>query len=139
MRVTRVMKTYVEKEFDAKRQEANKQFSAAYEARRKACVEEVREAVKSFRDVVDEILEKYGMDTIAPKRDKNTGYYHNEVIGFCTSYIQNAVEEKAIYAYQRKLRDYQQERLERFYLECDLGCDKEEFFKMVEALNFDNI
>lgn len=139
MRVTRVMKTYVEKEFDAKRQEAAKQFSAAYNARRNACVEEVREAVKSFRDVVDEILEKYGMDTVAPKRDEKTGYYHNEVIGLCATYIQNVAEEKAIYAYQSKLRDYQQERLERFYLECDLGCDKEEFFKMVEALNFDNI
>lgn len=139
MRVTRVMKTYVEKEFDAKRQEAEKQFSAAYDARRKACVEEVREAVKSFRDVVDEILEKHGMDTVASKRAEKTVYYHDEVIGFSDHYIQNKVEEKAIYAYQRKLRDYQQERLERFYLECDLGCDKEEFFKMVEALNFDGI
>lgn len=139
MRVTRVMKSYVEKEFDAKRQEANRQFSAAYDTRRKACLEEVREAVKSFRDVVDEILEKHGMDTVAPLREKANGYCHSEVISLYEGYVQNRFEEDAIRAHQRKLRDYQQERLEQFYLECDLGCDKEEFLAMVAALNFDGV
>lgn len=132
------MKDYVEKEFDAKRYAANKEYRADYDARRKACLEEIREFVCEARDKADEILAKYGMDTIASKRDKNN-YYSREVISFYDQYVQNNKEYQEIIDHERKLREYQIEQLERFYLECDLGCDKEKFFEMVAALNFDNM
>ena len=138
MRVTKTMKNYVEKEFDEKRYAANKEYRADYDARRKACVEEIRQFVCEARDKADEILAKYGMDTIAGKRDKNN-YYSREVISFYDQYVQNNKEYQEIIDHERKLREYQIEQLERFYLECDLGCDKEKFFEMVAALNFDNV
>lgn len=138
MRVTRVMKDYVEKEFDAKRLAANKEYRASYEERRKACLEEIKELVTEARKHTDEILAKYGMDIIEGKRD-SAGYYGNEVIRYYDQCVQNQKENQAIRDHEHKLYHYQKEALERFYLECDLGCDKEKFFEMVAALNFDNV
>ena len=132
------MKDYVEKEFSEKRYAANKEYRADYEARRKACLEEIKALVWETRDKADEILSKYGMDTIASKRDK-AGYCSREVICFYDQYVQNDKENTAIRDHEQKLYSYQKEALERFYLECDLGCDKEKFFEMVAALNFDNM
>ena len=138
MRVTRVMKDYVEKEFDAKRLAANKEYRASYDARRKACLEEIKILVDEARDRCDEIMASYDMDIIEERRDGN-GYYPYEVIRFYDQSVQNQKEYQAIREHEIKLRDYQKEALERFYLECDLGCDKEKFFEMVAALNFDNV
>lgn len=138
MRVTRVMKDYVEKEFDAKRLTANKEYRASYDERRKACLEEIKKLVDETRRCCDEILAKYSMDIIEGKRD-NTGYYGNEVIRYYDQCVQNQKEWQAIRDHEHKLYQYQKEALERFYLECDLGCDKEKFFEMVAALNFDNV
>lgn len=138
MRVTKTMKNYVEKEFDEKRLAANKEYRADYEARRRACLEEMRLFIKEARDQADEILAKYGMDTIADKRNKSN-FYSREVIVLYDQYIQNDKEYEAIRDHESKLYAYQKERLEQFYLECDLGCDKEQFLAMVAALNFDSV
>lgn len=138
MRVTKTMKNYVEKEFDAKRLIANKEYRASYEARRKACLEEIKILVDEARRRCDEIMASYGMDIIEGRRDSN-GYYSNEVIRFYDQSVQNQKEYQEIRDHEHKLYNYQKEALEQFYLECDLGCDKERFFEMVEALNFDNV
>lgn len=138
MRVTKVMKDYVEKEFDAKRLAANKEYRASYDKRRKACLEEIKKLVDETRRRCDEILASHGMDIIEGKRD-SAGYYGNEVIRYFDLCVQNQKEWQAIRDHEHKLYQYQEEALERFYLECDLGCDKEKFFEMVAALNFDNV
>lgn len=138
MRVTRVMKDYVEKEFDAKRLAANKEYRASYEERRDACIKEIEKLVDETRCRCDEILASYGMDIIEGRRDSR-GYSSNEVIRFYDQSVQNQKEYQAIRDHEHKLYHYQKEALERFYLECDLGCDKEKFFEMVAALNFDNV
>lgn len=138
MRVTRVMKDYVEKEFDAKRLAANEEYRATYEERRKACLEEIKKLVDEARRHCDEIMANYGMDIIEGRRD-SSGYYSHEVIRYYDQCVQNQKERQAIRDHEQKLYQYQKEALERFYLECDLGCDKEKFFEMVAALNFDNV
>lgn len=138
MRVTKTMKNYVEKEFTEKRLAANKEYAADYEARKSAAIEEIKRVVKIARDATDEILVKYGMDTVASKREQD-GYYPHEVIRFFDGAVGNSEEWQEIRNHEQKLYRYQLERLERFYLECDLGCDKEKFFEMVAALNFDNM
>lgn len=138
MRITKTMKNYVEKEFDTKRLVANKEYRAGYEARRKACLEEIKILVDEARRRCDEIMASYGMDIIEGRRDNN-GYSSNEVIRYCDQCVQNQREYQEIRDHEHKLYHYQKEALEKFYLECDLGCDKERFFEMVEALNFDNV
>ena len=138
MRVTKTMKNYVEKEFDAKRLAADKEYRASYDGRRKACLEEIKKLVNEARGRCDEILASYGMDVIKSHRD-DSGYSTNEVIRYYDQSIQNQKEYQEIRDHEHKLYQYQKEALEQFYLECDLGCDKERFFEMVAALNFDNV
>ena len=138
MRVTKVMKDYVEKQMDEKRMVANKEYRATYEARRKDCTAEIKALVDEARRTADEILARYDMDTIESRRD-SSGYYSNEVIRFFDQCIHNHKEFEEIRDHERKLYDYQKEALERFYLECDLGCDREKFFAMVEELGFEGI
>jgi hypothetical protein len=132
------MKNYVEKEFNEKRLAANKEYAADYEARRRAATEELKSVLRIAREAADEVLAKYGMDTIASKR-KQGEYYPHELIRFYEGEVCNSKEWQEIRDHEQKLYRYQSERLERFYLECDLGCDKEQFFEMVAALNFDDM
>lgn len=138
MRVTRVMKDYVEKQMDEKRLVANKEYRTSYENRRKTCMAEIKVLVDETRRAADEILARYDMDIIEGRRD-SSGYYSNEVIRFFDQCIHNQKEFEKIRDHERKLHDYQKEALERFYLECDLGCDRDKFFAMVEELGFEGI
>lgn len=139
MRVTKTMKEYVQKEFDKKRYAANEAYRAPYYAKHKACLEELRELVNEAREKSEVILAKYGMDSVKAKREKSNGYFSRELISLYDQYAHCDAELENIRKHEQKLAEYQREKLERFYLECDLGCDKDSFFEMVAALNFDNV
>ena len=136
MRVTRVMKEYVEKQVNEKRHALGVANRASYEARRKECVEIIRARVAEFRKEIDAILVSYNMDNPAVKREAD-GYNSREVISFYDGYVTNAKEVDGHRKYEQKLRDREREMLEAFYLECDLGINKEGFLSAVAALNFD--
>lgn len=136
MRVTKVMREYVEKQLDEKRYALGKEYRASYDARRKECSDLIKEKVKAFREEIDAILVSYDMDNPAIKREED-GYNPCEVIRFHDNYITNTNEVETHQAYDRKLRSRQKEMLNAFYLECDLGINKEEFLAAVAAMNFD--
>lgn len=139
MRVTKTMKNYVEKEFEKKRYAANAEYRKAYYERQDACSKELYALLDELREKSEAILAKYNMDSIKEKRENSDGYFSREIFQLYDQYIQNNEEAEDIRKHERKMLEYQRERLERFYLECDLGCDKEQFFAMVEALNFDEV
>lgn len=133
MRVTKVMREYVEKQLDEKRYALGKQNRANYEARRKECVAAVKNKVEKCRAEVDEILRAYNMDI--PQEEG--GWSHREVVAFYDGHIYNSSEVEAHGKYERGLSERQKEMLDAFYLECDLGINKEEFLAAVAAMNFD--
>lgn len=139
MRVTKTMKEYVQKEFDKKRYAASAEYRKAYYERKDACSKELFVLLDEVREKSEAILAKYNMDSIKEKRENTEGYFSREIFQIYDQYIQNNEETEDIRKYERKLAEYQREKLERFYLECDLGCDKDSFFEMVAALNFDNV
>lgn len=139
MRVTKTMKNYVEKEFEKKRYAANAEYRKAYYERQNACSEELNALLDELREKSEAILAKYNMDSIKEKREKANGYFSKEIFQLYDQYIQNNEEAEDIRKHEKKMIEYQRERLERFYLECDLGCDKDSFFEMVAALNFDEV
>lgn len=136
MRVTKVMREYVEKQLDEKRYALGKEYRASYEARRKECYNIIKEKVAIFREEIDAILVSYNMNDPSIIR-KEQGYNTREVISFYDNYITNTKEVEAHQAYDRELRNRQKEMLNAFYLECDLGINKEEFLAAVAAMNFD--
>lgn len=136
MRVTKVMREYVENQLNEKRYALGKEYRASYDARRKECSDLIKEKVKAFREEIDAILVSYDMNNPAIKREEY-GYNPHEVISFHDGYITNTKEVEAHQAYDRKLYNRQKEMLNAFYLECDLGINKEEFLAAVAAMNFD--
>lgn len=136
MRVTKVMREYVEKQLDEKRYALGKQNRASYEARRKECIAAVKSRVEECRAEVDEILRVYNMD-IPEEEDNCRGWSNREVVTFYDSRIHNSSEVEAHDKYANELRKRQKEMLDAFYLECDLGINKEEFLAAVAAMNFD--
>ena len=136
MRVTKVMREYVEKQLDEKRYTLGKQNRASYDARREECIAAVKNKVEECRAEVDEILRAYNMD-IPQEEDNSRGWSHREVVAFYDGHIRNNSEVEAHGKYERELRERQKEMLDAFYLECDLGINKKEFLAAVAAMNFD--
>ena len=50
--------------------------------------------------------------------------------------LKNQKEFDEIRDFERKIYDKQEEMIKRFILECDLGIEKDEFFKKVEEMSF---
>ena len=130
------MKDYVEKQLDEKRYALMKANRESYEARRQECIDIVKKKVAEFRKEVDLILVEFGMDDPSIKRNEN-GYNPHEIINMHSNYIMNDKEETGHRNYDRNLRDRQKEMLAAFYLECDLGINKDEFMEAVAKMNFD--
>lgn len=63
MKITKVIREFMEETLSAKRLEANNKARADYDARRKACIEELKALRESIREPVENILRKYNMDT----------------------------------------------------------------------------
>ena len=137
MRVTKAMKEYVEENLDKKRQEKNKEFRAAYDERKKKACEEIEALLPELYDKIDNILIKYDMDLINQSKYESQGRMAEEVIrGIYDSYIRNQKEFDEIRNFEHENYMKQEEMIKRFILECDLGIDKEEFFKKVEEMSF---
>ena len=136
MRVTKTMKEYVEKQLNEKRYALIKQNRASYDARRKECIAAVENKIETYRAEIDEILRAYNMD-IPKEEEDGRGWSNREVIVFYDAHIRNGDEVIAHDKYDNELRKRQKEMLEAFYLECDLGINKEEFLNAVAAMNFD--
>ena len=62
MKMTKVIREYMDETLSAKRLEANKEARADYDARRKACIDELKALRESMREPVENILRKYDMD-----------------------------------------------------------------------------
>lgn len=136
MRVTKAMKDYVEENLNEKRLKKDKEFSAAYKERKKKACEEIEALLPDLYKKIENILIKYNMD-IECKRDSSNNAMPEKIVqGVYDAYIQNYEESSKIREFERDNYKKQQEMMKRFILECDLGIEKEEFFKKVEEMSF---
>lgn len=130
MKITKVIREYMEEVLNAKRNEANKKACADYDARRKACIEEIEALRKSMREPVENILRKYGMDT-----EYIRGFYprtmFDEVWCMHDSSIQNQTEFSDIRAEERNRMETQKQAMRDIELEMALGGDKAKFMEML--------
>ena len=131
MKITKVIREYMEDVLNAKRNEANKEARADYDARRKACIEEIEALHESMREPVNNILRKYGMDT-----EYTPSYYpksmFDEVWYMHDSSIQNQAELVSIREKERNRMETQEQALRDIELEMALGGNKAKFMEMLE-------
>lgn len=130
MKITKVIREYMEEVLNAKRLEANKNARADYDARRKACIEEIETLRESMREPVENILRKYGMDT-----KYISSYYpksmFDEVWYMHNGSIQNQNELGSIYENERNRMETQKKATRDIELEMALGGNKAKFMEML--------
>lgn len=137
MRVTKAMREYVEENLNKKRQKKNKEFCAAYDERKNKACEEIEALLPELYDKIDNILTKYDMDLVNQSKYESERKMSEQIVrGVYDSYIRNQKESDEIRKFERENYMKQEEMMKRFILECDLGIDKEEFFKKVEEMSF---
>lgn len=132
MKMTKVIREYMEETLSIKRLKANKETRADYDARRKACIEEIEVLRESMREPVENILRKYGMDMEYGSYDPRPMF--DEIWYMHDSSIQNQTELTAIREKERRRMETQQTAIRDIELEMALGGDKEKFLEMLEQV-----
>ena len=129
MKMTKVIREYMEETLSAKRVEMNKETRADYNARRKACIDELEALRESMREPVENILRKYDMDmeygSYNPKPMFDEIWYMHD------DSIQNQTELTAIRKKERGRMETQKKAMRDIELEMALGGDKAKFMEML--------
>ena len=130
MKMTKVIREYMEETLSAKRVEVNKKSRADYDARRKACIDELNALRESMREPVENILRKYDMD-MEYKWCSSMNPMFNEVWDMNESRIQNQTELAVIRDKETKRAENQRKAMHDIELEMALGGDKAKFMEML--------
>ena len=129
MKMTKVIREYMEETLSAKRVEVNKKSRADYDARRKACIDELEALRESTREPIENILRKYGMDM--EYGSYKPGLMFDEIWYMHDSSIQNQNELTAIREKERERMETQKTAIRDIELEMALGGDKKKFMEML--------
>lgn len=130
MKMTKVIREYMEETLSAKRFEMNKEARADYDARRKACIEELQALRESMREPVENILRKYGMGT-EYKWYSDMRQTFDDVWEMNENRIQNENELAVIRDKEDKRAETQKKAMRDIELEMALGGDKAKFMEML--------
>ena len=133
MKMTKVIREYMEKTLSAKRLEVNKEARADYDARRQACIKELKALRESMREPVEKILRKYDMD-MEYKWYSDVRSMFNEVWEMNENRIQNENELAVIRNKERERMETQETAIRDIELEMALGGDKAKFMEMLEQV-----
>lgn len=132
MKMTKVIREYMQETLFAKCLEANKKSRADYDARRKACIEEIEALRDSMREPIENILRKYDMDMEYGSYNPNPMF--DEIWYMHDSSIQNQTELTAIREKERGRMETQKKAMRDIELEMALGGDKAKFMEMLEQV-----
>ena len=130
MKITKVIREFMEETLSAKRLEVNKEARADYDARRKACIDELKALRESMREPVENILRKYDMDT-EYKWCSSAHPMFDEVWEMNESRIQSQIELAIIRDKETKRAENQRRAMHDIELEMALGGDKAKFMEML--------
>ena len=133
MKMTKVIREYMEETLSAKRLEVNKEARADYDARCKACIDELKALRESMREPIEKILRKYGMD-MEYKWCSNVRPMFDEVWDMNESRIQNQNELAVIRNKETERAVNQRKAMHDIELEMALGGDKAKFMEMLSKV-----
>lgn len=129
MKITKIIREFMEETLSEKRAAANKEARADYDARRKACIEELEVLRESMREPVENILRKYDMDVEYARKPM-----FDEIWYMRDSSIQNQKELTDIREKERNRMETQKQAMRDIELEMALGGNKEKFMEMLEQV-----
>ena len=130
MKMTKVIREYMNETLSAKRLKVDKEARADYDARRKACIDELKALRESMREPVENILRKYDMD-MEYKRYSDMHPTFNEIWEMNEIRIQNENELAVIRNKETERAVNQRKAMHDIELEMALGGDKAKFMEML--------
>ena len=133
MKMTKVIREYMEETLSAKRLKVDKEARADYDARRQACIDELKALRESTREPIENILRKYGMD-MEYKWCSNVRPMFDEVWDMNESRIQNQNELAVIRNKETERAVNQRKAMHDIELEMALGGDKAKFMEMLSKV-----
>ena len=135
MKLTKILREKTVKELDIARNEANKKARADYQARKNNALAEIEALIDGITPAVVAILEKYGMDSqyATHKTAKASGSY-NSIIYLHDSEIRNGEEFKKLRDDETARYKKQEQLIEDFALQCELGVEKANFLEALADL-----
>lgn len=135
MRITKVIREFMEEQLSEKRLAANKAARAEYEGKRKACIAEIEETLSLCREQVAMTLAKHGMDATV-KQYGDLHYAAEVVVTFLPTYVKNDSEDDKLRQEERARYEAQNKALKEIELELALGGDKEALMRMLNEVQF---
>lgn len=129
MKMTKVIREYMDETLSAKRRKVDKEARADYDARRKACIEEIEALRESMREPIENILRKYGMDMEYGSYNPHPMF--DEIWYMHDSSIQNQNELAVIRNKETERAVNQRKAMHDIELEMALGGDKAKFMEML--------
>lgn len=129
MKITKIIREFMEETLSEKRVAANKAARADYDARRKACIEEIEVLRESMREPVENILRKYDMDMEYARKPM-----FDEIWYMRDSSIQNQKELTNIREKETERAATVKKAIHDIELEMALGGNKEKFMEMLEQV-----
>ena len=136
MRVTRVIREYVEKEIRIKAEAKRKEISNEYDTHREACLTELAEYMDTVNEVtvypqVSMILRKHGMDAVTEEGFMNYAktFRRNVPVG-------NKEKNDKIWKTREELRKKEREAVQNLLIDLELGANKDELKEMLESIEF---
>lgn len=137
MKFTKVIRSYMEKTLNEKRNIANKADpeTQAY-LNRKQCAEyDIQVIVNEARGKVREVLDRYGMDMVVHSYGSIEDATKS-IVPFCNQYVKSEKEFKAKNERESARYKHQADIMEQIELDCALGADKETFMAMLDKATF---
>lgn len=136
MRVTRVIREYVEKEVHAKAEAKRKEVSGDYEDRKEKCMNEIDEFMTEVHRTVvfpqvSMILRKHGMDAITEASFVDYAKCLRRTVP-----VQNKEEHEQIWKVRNELRNKENEVVQDLLINLELGANKNELKEMLESIEF---
>ena len=140
MRVTRVIREFVEKEIEVKKYEKIKEIKGDYEEQKEKCRDEINDYMDAIIETtiypqVCVLLRKYGMDVPPLEKDRRYGYGNRCYVNHFVQ-VQKETEEERISKETYKLREEAEEKIKTILLDLELGANKNELKEMLESIKF---
>lgn len=137
MKFTKVIRSYMEKTLNEKRNIANNADleTQAYLNRKKCAENEIQAIIDRAQKEAREVLDRYGMDMEARRYGEKEDA-SKAIIQFYNQYVRNEKEVNAQRERESARYKHQADIMEQIELDCALGADKETFMTMLDKATF---
>ena len=137
MKFTKVIRSYMEKTLNEKRNIANNADleTQAYLNRKKCAENEIQAIIDRAQKEAREVLDRFGMDMEARRYGEKEDA-SKAIIQFYNQYVRNEKEVNAQRERESARYKHQADIMEQIELDCALGADKETFMTMLDKATF---